>query len=56
MLKSYSTHYRQEASTPGATVDFEALNLPRGDELEKRGVNTMRTPPTDIFWPHGRKQ
>lgn len=41
MLKSYSTHYRQEASTPGATVDFEALNLPRGDELEKRGVNTI---------------
>ena len=24
------------ASTPGATVDLEALNLPRGDVLEKR--------------------
>ena len=34
-------HYRRVASTPGATVDFEALNLPRGDELEKRGANTV---------------
>ena len=29
------------ASTPRATVDFEALNLPQGDELEKNGVNTV---------------
>ena len=41
MLKSCTTHYRRVASTPGATVDFEAKNLPRGDELEKQGVNTV---------------